>query len=114
MSLYGIGDDQGEIITVDDRVMCDKEGSPCGVSARTEGVLWPMILEKAVAKRQGCYERIISGYVSDGLAMLCGGDPETIKLQVTRLALVACCSVMVTSWCLMAEHKDTHRARTVV
>ena len=82
MNLYEIGQDKSQTVYIDDRVMCDNQGLPYGVSARTQGVLWPMVLEKAVAKHLGCYENLVSGYVSDGLAMLCGGFPETIKLQV--------------------------------
>jgi hypothetical protein len=67
---------QWHTVVVDDFIPCDSDGNPCHAHPPTgSSEVWVMIVEKAYAKFNGCYENIIGGEENEALVDLTGGLP---------------------------------------
>ena len=71
-------------VIVDDRLPHRGSGLSFA-SSKTNGELWPAILEKAYAKQYGSYDVIEGGFVHDGLMELTGGSGFICKLSNEEL-----------------------------
>lgn len=69
-----------EYVIVDDYLPLSPGGRDfCFVKSPTRAEMWPMLLEKAYAKKYGSYEAIEGGLVDIALAELTNGIPETLQ-----------------------------------
>ncbi|KAJ8613374.1 hypothetical protein CTAYLR_002298 [Chrysophaeum taylorii] len=81
VSLYRSG--VPNVVFVDDRILCDVSKVPFGARSTDPAELWPALLEKAVAKYLGSYERLGSLEVTGALAMLSGGTTKVLHTSGT-------------------------------
>ena len=68
-------------LTIDDRLPCDKEGSPIHARSGVAGELWVPLVEKAFAKLLGGYDALRMGYLPHALRALTGGVPLTLTAR---------------------------------
>lgn len=74
-------DGKWKLVTIDDRIPCNREGYPAFGHNTNKSEIWVVILEKAVAKLLGSYEALHGGYLEEGIALLTGGRPERIYIN---------------------------------
>ena len=73
-------------IQIDDSFPCDRNGNPkfCKVSINHEEKIkeiWPMLVEKGMAKAYGGYERLDGGSIDSGLMDITGGAAVRFDLE---------------------------------
>jgi hypothetical protein len=69
-------------VTIDDRIPCSTSGQPSFGHNALKNEMWVVLLEKAVAKLLGGYQALDGGYLEEGVAMLTGGRPERIYVNL--------------------------------
>ena len=62
-----------DVITIDDRIPCDVTGTPVLSRTTDPPELWPLLLEKALAKFFGSYDALKAQTIDDTLVALTGG-----------------------------------------
>jgi hypothetical protein len=67
-----------EFVIVDDYVPI-YEDDFAFVKARNRKEMWPIIIEKAYAKKYGSYQAIQAGHIDQALAELTNGVPQSFK-----------------------------------
>ena len=78
-------DGSWRVVVVDDWIPVNKEGKPVFAQlSHTDCEFWVLILEKAYAKLNGCYEAIESGHENIALQDLTGGVPFTFKFDALK------------------------------
>jgi hypothetical protein len=60
-------------VFVDDRVPTLASGQPLSVKPGPDGAMWPLMMEKAMAKMQGNYSHLNGGQSYRGIRLLRGG-----------------------------------------
>jgi hypothetical protein len=70
-----------EYVIIDDYLPTNASGNHdfCFVRSPSRAEMWPMLIEKAYAKKYGSYEAIEGGLVDIALAELTNGIPETLQ-----------------------------------
>ena len=69
-------------VVIDDRLPCGKDRLPLYARSVEPNELWVALLEKAFAKRYGCYEALVSGFADVAMRDLTGGAPQRLRLSV--------------------------------
>jgi hypothetical protein len=73
-----------DYVIVDDYLPTMNQQDFSFVKSPSRAEMWPMLLEKAYAKKYGSYEMIEAGLVDSALAELTNGIPETLNHDKNR------------------------------
>jgi hypothetical protein len=76
-----------ETFLVDDFVPCKQDGLPINLLSSNSNELWPLVLEKAIAKKLGSYKALASFSEKDVLVKLTGIVPEQFTTKGNRQEL---------------------------
>ncbi|MGH1336898.1 MAG: C2 family cysteine protease [Aureispira sp.] len=68
-------------VYIDNQFMVDSAGESAYAAQGDQGELWPLVIEKAMAKVLGSYEDLAGGNTETVLRMLSGQFPEEAKIQ---------------------------------
>ena len=83
-------------IVVDDMIPF-YNGKPMAAGPSADNSLWPMILEKAVAKMRGNYMHIAGGQGYDGIRLIRGGPYESKQVEYMTVEEI---------WTTVTHHLD--------
>ncbi|CAI4223615.1 unnamed protein product [Auanema sp. JU1783] len=70
------------VVTVDAFFPCRANRNTLAFAVGRKNQLWVPLIEKAIAKRLGCYANIVGGRTIEGLSMLTGLPCQTLSLEV--------------------------------
>lgn len=73
---YTVEFPDGESVTVTPDVVLGENGSPEFADPGSDAVMWPAILEKAYAEKEGSFGEIEGGRASDAMEIVTGNDSE--------------------------------------
>lgn len=72
-------------VVIDDRLPFDALSKQLAYSSASRKQLWVPLIEKALAKLNGCYESLTSGSIVEGLATITGFPCMSIQIELNQL-----------------------------